>query len=71
MKNKKYKYRHVSNMYLAKSMVNLCVNMGTRVPDTVSAVDDIFNELFGADRFASRIIRCEDSKMILFMIDKL
>ena len=70
MKNKKYKYRHVSNMYLAKSMVNLCVNMGTRVPDNVSAVDDIFNELFGADRFASRIIRCEDSKMILFMIDK-
>lgn len=70
MKNKKYKYRHVSNMYLAKSLVNLCVNMGTRVPDNVSAVDDIFNELFGADRFASRIIRCEDSKMILFMIDK-
>lgn len=68
MKNRRY--RHVSNMFLAKSMINLCVNMGTRVPDNVSAVDDIFNELFGADRFASRIIRCEDSKMILFMIDK-
>lgn len=67
---KSRKYRPVSSSYLAKSMVNLCVNMGTRVPDNVAAVDDIFNELFGADRFASRIIRCEDTKMILFMIDK-